>query len=824
MRDIDLLDDFETVLGTFPRGIVGVVVPTEYKMSLRIKYLEKLSGKKISYSVVSNGKPDPRAGYVCCFGEEAVESLLGRKLRVMDTRRGWTISGGRFVWWTHSFEEAHGNSFMRDELKSDFLWGCALLHSSVVSRRNTVFASVVESESDAKIVLRRAAASKVIAYDTETAGAVFSDYFKIVTLAVACGQNVYVFDRHAIETPKIRDLIVKFFEANKEKLVGHNIKYDNLAVRDYFGVRIGGGLADTMLMRQLLASHCPASLDVCSELVGLGGFKSVFAQELKKNCALITKLRTKLRTQAEIERDQMLGEEKKGRRKNGITAEEMELIQSSEVLRYAVIADSEAPVKRYAFSLCDKDLLAKYCAQDTWATLLLYEILQKELSRDAGLLYVWDTLVSRANACFEDIECTGMRVDTEEIVRIAEDLEAQLGPMEEYFSEQLGLGNPKSPTQLAKLLFEDLDLPKVLKSRITGKPSAGTPALTLMLDRCGGKEQQILRKLIEYNRLRKLRDVYGIKMLSHVRADGRIHPTFNIGGTRTGRVSCSQPNLLNIPRSDTKEGKLIKNYFRARPGHVLVQGDLSQIELRIAAMLAKDEVMRGLFMSGEDFHLMNARTIAPTFGIRPELVNKDHKLRTQAKKFSFGLLYGMGDSTLAKDLKITVAQARKLREVIMENWSSYAKWSAKSLAYSKKTGYSHTYFCGRIARRRRLYALGTLSFDDCAPAVRAQFRQETNAAAGNTPVQGSASDYCLDAVIAANDWCRDSGIGAAVILTVYDSIVIEAPESTLDEVAHELRRIMTGGWSDGYPIAADIQFGTSWGSLRDYDFDDEKDK
>lgn len=290
-------------------------------------------------------------------------------------------------------------------------------------------------------------------------------------------------------------------------------------------------------------------------------------------------------------------------------------------------------------------------------------------------------------------------------------------------------------------------------------------------------------------------------------AEDESHLTGGLVTHNTGRLSCLDPNLQQIPRADTVEAKMIKDCFVAGPGYRLLQLDYSQLEYRIAAMLAMDPVMIKLFLDGIDFHLGTAQLISEVFwGIRPEDVQKQH--RSQSKTFNFGLLFGMTDGGMAARMGCSKAEAARLRAAIMGKWNALAKWIKGAQSECKRTGYAHTWWDGEPARRRPLWNIASNENG---------FRINAENASVNTPVQGTAADYTLASIPMIVDWLVRSEVPAKLVLTVHDSIIFEVREDAIDHVARTAIDIMESHPSRGVPLKVDAEVGRSWGSLKAYD-------
>ncbi len=266
----------------------------------------------------------------------------------------------------------------------------------------------------------------------------------------------------------------------------------------------------------------------------------------------------------------------------------------------------------------------------------------------------------------------------------------------------------------------------------------------------------------------------------------------------------------NIP-SGGEFAKMIKGVFQPQYGYSLISLDYSQLEYRIIAALANDKVMQQAYYDGEDLHMRTAKTICRmAWNIEPEEVTADH--RRMAKTFSFGLLYGMTDGTLAKQLNISKAAATKIRAALMANWQAVDEWIKQRKIFSARNGCTYTYWPDgkggwREARRRDLPDMGS-DYDG--------FRITATNGSYNTAVQGTASDYMLMTLSRVVPWLIGSEIPGMVVNTVHDSIILEVRDDYVDEVIEFVKAIMEGWSANGIPLVADPEVGVHWGKLLDY--------
>lgn len=362
-----------------------------------------------------------------------------------------------------------------------------------------------------------------------------------------------------------------------------------------------------------------------------------------------------------------------------------------------------------------------------------------------------------------------------------------------------GAVDPDSTQDIGRFLYKDLGL-KVETTTPTGKPSTSADALE---DLRGA--HPVVGEILDYRRLVYLDGNHAAGLLPHICLDGRIHPTLLLDGARTGRMSCSRPNLHGIPRdADSPEGKMARQCFAAGEGKQFISADYSQLELRVAAMLSGDPVMTGIFQRGEDMHLGTAKEISQlVWGIPPSAVQKQH--RSAAKAFNFGVIYGLGDQGIAARAGCTVAEARKIRAAIMGKFRVLAEWIPMKLDETRRTGEAWTWWAGARGRRRSMDGIADPNGDR---------RIVYEHGAHNTPIQGTGSEFLVASLSAIVAWVRDNGVPAVVCVPVHDSVILEVAAEAVDEVAANVKRIMLSWDSGAVPLEVDVDTGPTWGDLQ----------
>ncbi len=389
------------------------------------------------------------------------------------------------------------------------------------------------------------------------------------------------------------------------------------------------------------------------------------------------------------------------------------------------------------------------------------------------------------SAVLAEMEETGFRIDPEGIRAYA----AELGRQETALAESVWFKaghefNINSPKQLGEVLFDELGLPAGRKT----KTGWSTDAETLEYLR---PYHSIIDDILTYRQVSKLRGTYGEPLAAQADENGRIHTRLNQTGTATGRLASSDPNLQNIPvRGEL--GRELRRFFIADEGYVLVDADYSQIELRVLAALAEDENMKRAFVEGEDIHTAVA---AEVFHMDPDDVTPD--LRRRAKAVNFGIVYGIGDFSLAKDLGITRRQAKQYIDNYLATYSGVSAYLDRTVEEAKKNGYTTTLF----GRRRNIPELKSSNRN---------LRSFGERVAMNSPIQGTAADVIKIAMIRVNRALKESGLDARLIMQVHDELILEAREDCASEAGELLVREMEAAVTLSVPLIADCGMGKNW--------------
>lgn len=452
------------------------------------------------------------------------------------------------------------------------------------------------------------------------------------------------------------------------------------------------------------------------------------------------------------------------------------------VRQYLNVPDYDAPIREYYSHMedCPPIELWKYNAHDAAYTYALRSVLRRELDAD-GTWLLHNVLYPAANvlAC---MEYTGIMVDREYLQGLASKLRDETQTLEQEMYHLIGRQfNPRSQKQLAQLLYHDLGLPIP-----DGRWSTDKDALAAIQD-----FHPLPAKILEYRGKLKMLRTYVEALLDAADDEGRVHTNFNLHGTVTGRLSSSDPiNLQNIPRTEEA-----RNAFIATPGYTLVEADLSQAEVRVLAWYCKDPNLIKALAEGGDVHI---RTACIMFRKKPKEVTKE--LRQAAKRLSFATIYGQSVEALAKELGVSVTEAKELQEQFFGTFPRAREWIKAQQDLALATGVVTTPF-----RRKRRFEY--ITRDNKAEVLRQ---------AVNAPIQSLASDITLTALIRMGHKLGNSQ-STRLLLTVHDSILLETTEDPV-EIARWVKWEMVSQVLDGtVPFDADVKIGARWGELKEVD-------
>ena len=422
-----------------------------------------------------------------------------------------------------------------------------------------------------------------------------------------------------------------------------------------------------------------------------------------------------------------------------------------------------------------------------WA-LEMREMLEAELEARPNLLAIFREIECPLTPVLARMEAAGILVDVPYLRALAARMASDLERLEaEIFSEAGEAFNIASPPQLSRILFEKLNLPAGRKTAKTKSYSTGVETLQALAN----QGHRIATLLMEHREISKLKGTYTDALPGLADPAGRIHTKFNQTGAATGRLSSSDPNLQNIPIR-TEAGREIRRGFVAPDGAQLLAADYSQIELRILAHVSGDRSMIDAFTAGQDVH---RATAAKVFNVAPDLVSLE--MRIAAKRINFGLLYGMGAFSLARDLGVSTAEAREFIEAYFAQFPGVRATLEAVVEGARKCGYVTTIF----GRERPI------------PEIRSSngmVRANGERMALNAPFQGAAADIVKRAMIAIDARLRNERLATRMLLQVHDELLFEVPDAELSAARRLIEDEMEGAAALAVPLKVDVGVGKNW--------------
>ena len=448
--------------------------------------------------------------------------------------------------------------------------------------------------------------------------------------------------------------------------------------------------------------------------------------------------------------------------------------------------------KQISFAQVDLKRATEYAAEDADITLRLWEMLKPTLA-PAGLSTVYETLERPLPGVLAAMELAGVKVDPVQLSRLSSDFAQKMAEAEEAAFAAAGRRfNLGSPKQIGEILFGEMGLPG-------GKKTKGGAWSTDagVLDELAAQGHALPVALLTWRQFAKLKSTYSDALREAINpATGRVHTSFSLAATSTGRLSSSDPNLQNIPIR-TEEGRKIREAFIAEPGHVLVAADYSQIELRLLAHVAGVDALKDAFRKGQDIHAMTASEM---FGV--PLDQMDPMTRRNAKAINFGIIYGISAFGLANNLGIGRDEAKAYIDSYFKKFPGIAAYMDAMRAEAKANGYVETIF------GRRIHLPG---IRDKNPSVR-QFAERQ---AINAPLQGAAADIIRRAMIRMPAALDQAGLKARMLLQGHDELVFEAPEAEADRLIAVAREVMSGAALPAadltVPLVVDAKAARTWG-------------
>lgn len=450
----------------------------------------------------------------------------------------------------------------------------------------------------------------------------------------------------------------------------------------------------------------------------------------------------------------------------------------------------DAGRSNYSVKTIGADYLPQAYTQECKAIAELVPVLRAKLNEHEQIKLYEEMELPLARTLAK-MELAGIKPDVALLEKLTKEMAAQIAALEILAVEQAGESfNLKSTKQLGVVLFEKLGLPVIKKTK-TGY-STDVSVLEQLRN-----EHPLVRTVLEHRKLTKLHSTYleGLRPLINAKT-GRIHTHFQQLVTVTGRLSSTDPNLQNIP-TRTELGKQIREIFVPGEGYdYLLSCDYSQVELRVLAHIAQDELLLESFLHGQDVH---ARTAAEVFGV--PLGEVTGTMRTRAKAVNFGIVYGISDFGLAKQLDISRSEAGRYIENYLGRYTGVKKYMDDMVASARKNGYVQTLF----GRRRYLPDINSRNFN-----IRG-FAERT---AINTPIQGTAADIIKIAMINVQKMLKQGNYKSRILLQVHDELLLEVTADEREEVGKLVKQTMEAAVKLSVPLIADVNYGTNWANAK----------
>ena len=454
---------------------------------------------------------------------------------------------------------------------------------------------------------------------------------------------------------------------------------------------------------------------------------------------------------------------------------------------FSVVSSDEAVYGKGAKrKLPEENELADHLVRKAYAVYQLKETLEEQLRKNEQYELFHD-LEMPLTLVLGEMETKGVSVDTEFLEKMGEELNKKLSIIEANIFELAGTEfNINSPKQLGEVLFEQLELPVIKKTKTGYSTSAD------VLEKLESKHK-VIPEILLYRQLGKLNSTYIEGLLKVIYSDtGKIHTRFNQALTQTGRLSSTDPNLQNIPIRLEEGRKIRKSFIPSTKGWVMFAADYSQIELRVLAHIAKDENLIEAFQQGEDIHTKTAMNV---FDVAKEDVTSD--MRRHAKAVNFGIVYGISDYGLSQSIGISRKEAGEFIDRYLESFPGVKRYMEEVVSQAKEDGYVSTL----LQRRRYLPEINSRNFNQRGFAERT---------AMNTPIQGTAADIIKLAMVQMDTRIKEENLQTRMLLQVHDELIFEAPEEEIETLKRIVPEVMESAIKLNVPLRVDYEYGSTW--------------
>ncbi len=423
----------------------------------------------------------------------------------------------------------------------------------------------------------------------------------------------------------------------------------------------------------------------------------------------------------------------------------------------------------------------------TLDTILKIESRMKEIIKEQEMLDLYYNVELPLVEVLGSMEYHGFKIDVDELKKLGKEYDEEINSLttEIYTLADMEF-NINSPKQLGEILFDKLSLPVIKKTK-TGY-STDAEVLDKLKD-----QHPIIEKILRYRQIVKLKSTYIDGLLNLINKDtNRVHSSFNQTITTTGRISSTEPNLQNIPIRTDDGRKIRKAFIAENSDYVLVDADYSQIELRVLAHISEDSKLIEAFINNEDIH---RKTASEVFNVPKEEVNSI--MRSRAKAVNFGIVYGISDYGLSRDLNISRKEAKEYIDNYLKNYRMVKEYMENIVEEGKEKGYVETI----LHRRRYIPELKAKNFN---------IKSFGERIAMNTPIQGSAADIIKMAMVKVYNELKIRNLKSRLILQIHDELIIETEKDEIEEVKDIMKNIMENSIKLNVPLIIDLEVGDSW--------------
>ena len=453
--------------------------------------------------------------------------------------------------------------------------------------------------------------------------------------------------------------------------------------------------------------------------------------------------------------------------------------------------------KQLNFSEVDIKLAKNYAAEDADVTLRLYKLFLQNLKSEK-LLQIYENFEKPMVEILAQMEIHGVKIDKNFLAKLSNKFNQKIELLErDIFKITKSKFNIGSTKQLGEILYNQL---KIASLKRTKKGSFATSAS--VLEDLAFKGHKLPKLILDWRQLTKLKNTYSDSLPEHLNPETkRIHTSFLLAATTTGRLASSDPNLQNIPIK-TEDGKEIRKSFIAEKGHSLVSADYNQIEMRILAEIADVKELKKAFINNEDIHSITASQV---FNKKIKEVDKD--MRRKAKAINFGIIYGISQYGLAKQIGVSNVEAENFLNSYFIKFPEIKDYMNETIKFCRKSGYVNNIF----GRRTHLSGINDKNYN---------VRNFQERAAINAPIQGSASEIMRLAMIRLNEkFSENNNNNTKILLQIHDELIFEIKYSKVNEMSKIIREIMVGVESSNHhrftvPLLIDLNLGENWGMLQ----------